>query len=520
MNWNNIISFTSFRMLGRALVLYEGIKHLRGDYMFSCIFKEGNIYKNLSGGRWMESEDGQRIKIFSPVDDSLIGEIQAQSRNDVDFAIKSARKAQKEWGKVPISERAEIIHKAARIMEKYEEEIANILAKEIAKAKSSAISEVKRTVDFMHFTAETGKRMTGETIYGDAFPGFDKTKISLVERVPLGVILCISPFNYPVNLSISKIAPALVGGNSVVFKPPTQGSISAMYLGQIFCEAGLPAGVLNIVTGRGSEIGDYLITHSDIDMINFTGSTEVGHHIAKEASMMPLLLELGGKDAAIVLEDCDLGETAQNIVKGAFNYSGQRCTAVKRVLVMDSIADELSAKIVKEVEKLTVGKPEDDAQITPLINDRAADFVQELMDDAINKGAKLLIGNKREKRYIWPTVFDNVTEDMRLAWEEPFGPVLPIIRVKTIDDAIRISNESEYGLQGCVFTKNIDKAFAVARKLEVGTVQINNKSERGPDHFPFLGIKASGLGTQGIRYSIEAMTRSKAIVINLDKDFV
>ncbi|WP_058486623.1 NADP-dependent glyceraldehyde-3-phosphate dehydrogenase [Defluviitalea phaphyphila] len=486
--------------------------------MFSCVFREGNTYKNLVNGQWLESKSGERIKIYSPVDDSLVGEIQAQSKKDVDFAIDSAKKAQKAWAQTPISERANIIHKAARIMEKYEEEIADILMKEIAKSKSSAISEVKRTIDFIHFTAETAKRMTGETIYGDSFPGFDKTKISLVDRVPLGVILCISPFNYPVNLSASKIAPALVAGNSVVFKPPTQGSISAMYLGQIFCEAGIPAGVLNIITGKGSEIGDYLITHPEIDMINFTGSTEIGHRISNKAGMIPLLLELGGKDAAIVLEDCDLDETAQNIVKGAFNYSGQRCTAVKRVLVMEEIADELANKIVEQVEKLSVGKPEDDAQITPLISNKAADFVQELIDDAIEKGAKLLIGNKREKNYIWPTVFDNVTEDMRIAWEEPFGPVLPIIRVKNIEEAIEISNKSEYGLQGAVFTKNIDKAFAIAQKLEVGTVQINNKTERGPDHFPFLGVKASGLGTQGIRYSIEAMTRSKAIVINLDKD--
>lgn len=493
----------------------------RGDRMFSFVYKEGevNVYKNLCNGQWVESEKKQRIKIYSPVDDSLIGKIQAQTKNDVDYAIECAKEAQKSWAFMPIRDRADIIHKAARIMEKYIEEIANILVKEIAKSKSSAISEVKRTIDFMHFTAETAKRMTGETIYGDAFPGFDKTKISIVDRVPLGVILCISPFNYPVNLSVSKVAPALVGGNSVIFKPPTQGSISAMYLGQIFDEAGIPPGVLNIITGKGSEIGDYLITHPGIDMINFTGSTEVGQHIAKEAGMIPLLLELGGKDAAIVLEDCDLDETAQNIVKGAFNYSGQRCTAVKRVLVMEEIADELVAKMVAEVKKLKVGKPEEDADITPLISDKAADFVQELIDDAINKGAKLLIGNKREGRYIWPTVFDYVTEDMRLAWEEPFGPVLPVMRVKSIEEAIDISNKSEYGLQGCVFTKNIDKAFAIAQKLEVGTVQINNKTERGPDHFPFLGVKASGLGTQGIRYSIEAMTRSKAIVINLDNDY-
>jgi glyceraldehyde-3-phosphate dehydrogenase (NADP+) len=328
-------------------------------------------------------------------------------------------------------------------------------------------------------------------------------------------VLAISPFNYPVNLSASKIAPALIAGNSVILKPPTQGAISALYLAEIFNQAGLPAGLLNVITGRGSEIGDYIVTHKDINFINFTGSSEVGRHISKISEMVPLLLELGGKDAAIVLKDADLELAANNIVSGAYGYSGQRCTAVKRVLVVDNIADELVDLITLKVQKLKVGKPEDGVDITPLINDKAADFVQELIDDAITQGANLIIGNKREGNLIYPTLLDNVTTKMRLAWEEPFGPVLPIIRIKDMNEGIKIANESEYGLQSAVFTENIDDAFYVAQKLEVGAVQINNKTERGPDHFPFLGVKSSGMGTQGIRYSIEAMSRPKAIVLNL-----
>ena len=216
------------------------------------------------------------------------------------------------------------------------------------------------------------------------------------------------------------------------------------------------------------------------------------------------------------MEDADLDLTANNIVAGGYSYSGQRCTAVKRILAVDQIADQLVEKIMSKMEKLTYGNPlEKDVDIVPLISSKAADFVCELMDDAKEKGAKLLVGGNREGNIITPTLFDYVTTGMRIAWEEPFGPVLPIIRVKDKDEAIEIANASEYGLQSAVFTQNINDAFYVADKLEVGTVQVNNKTERGPDHFPFLGVKASGIGTQGIRYSIESMSRPKVTVINL-----
>ena len=482
--------------------------------------KDGNTYKNLLNGKWVTSNSNNLIKVDAPHDNSYIGDIQSMTKNEVDLAFTGARTAFKTWKNSNLSERADILHKAADLLVENADTIANILAREISKDYKSSYSEVVRTADFIKYTAEEAKRLRGETLYGDAFEGSAKNKMSIVTREPLGVILSIAPFNYPINLSASKIAPALMAGNTVLFKPPTQGAISALYLIEVFRAAGIPEGVINTVTGRGSEIGDYLITHKEVDMVNFTGSSEVGRHIASIAGMIPMIMELGGKDAAIVLDDADLEDTAKNIVSGAFSYSGQRCTAVKRVLVMENVADELTALVKKELEKVKVGMPFDEGvTVTPLIDNKSADFVQSLVDDAIEKGATLVLGNKREKNLIYPTLFDNVTLDMRIAWEEPFGPILPIIRVKSAEEDIEISNKSEYGLQSAVFTSNIDKAFSVAQKLEVGTVHINNKTQRGPDHFPFLGVKSSGMGTQGIRYSIEAMSRPKAIVVNFNSKY-
>ena len=229
------------------------------------------------------------------------------------------------------------------------------------------------------------------------------------------------------------------------------------------------------------------------------------------------MLELGGKDAAIVLEDADLELTANNIVAGAFGYSGQRCTAVKRVLVMDSVADQLVKLVTEKVEKLSVGMPEEDADITPLIDTKAADYVEGLIQEAADKGAVATTPIKREGNTIYPTVFDKVTTDMRLAWEEPFGPVLPIIRVNSVDEALEIANESEYGLQSSVFTNNFPLALKIAEQLEVGTVHINNKTQRGTDNFPFLGAKKSGAGVQGVKYSIQAMTNVKSVVFDIAK---
>jgi len=479
--------------------------------------KEGLDYKYYCEGRWEESSSGKTIPIYNPYNNELVGNIQACNRDEIDRVIQCARDNIECWKETPLNKRADILRKAAKLIREWAEPLGQILMKEIGKPIKSAISEIVRTADIFEGTADFASILGGETIMGDAFEGFTREKISISYRVPLGVVLCIGPFNYPFNLTGSKIAPALVAGNAVVIKPPSQGAITPLHYGIILEEVGVPPGVFNIITGRGSEIGDYLIEHPGIDMIAFTGSSETGRNLARTAGMKPLLLELGGKDAAIVLDDANIELTVKSIVSGAFSFSGQRCTAVKRVLPMPGIADRLVDMVVGETLKLSVGDPEQNNTIGPLISSKQCDYVQGLIDDALVKGASLKCGNKREGNVLWPTVLDNVTSDMRIAWEEPFGPVLPILRISSADEAINISNKSEYGLQGMIFTENIDLAFNIAQELEVGTVQINGKSSRGPDHFPFLGTKSSGLGTQGIKYSIEAMSRPKAVVMNLSE---
>lgn len=470
-------------------------------------------YKNLVNGEWKSSE--KEITIYSPINQEELGTVPAMSQAEVDEAMQAARAALPAWRALSAVERAAYLHKTAAILERDKEKIGTILAKEVAKGIKAAIGEVVRTADLIRYAAEEGLRITGQAMEGGGFEAASKNKLAVVRREPVGVVLAIAPFNYPVNLSGSKIAPALIAGNVVMFKPPTQGSISGLLLAKAFEEAGIPAGVFNTITGRGSEIGDYIIEHKEVNFINFTGSTPIGERIGRLAGMRPIMLELGGKDAALVLEDADLEHAAKQIVAGAFSYSGQRCTAIKRVIVLESVADTLVTLLQAEVAKLTVGDPFDNADITPVIDNASADFIWGLIEDAQEKGAQALTPIKREGNLLWPVLFDQVTKDMKVAWEEPFGPVLPIIRVANVEEAIAFANESEFGLQSSVFTNDFKKAFEIAEKLEVGTVHINNKTQRGPDNFPFLGVKGSGAGVQGIKYSIEAMTNVKSIVFDV-----
>lgn len=470
-------------------------------------------YQNLVNGKWKSSE--QEITIYSPINQEELGTVPAMTQTEADEAMQAARAALPAWRALSAVERAAYLHKTAAILERDKEEIGTILAKEVAKGIKAAIGEVVRTADLIRYAAEEGLRITGQAMEGGGFEAASKNKLAVVRREPVGIVLAIVPFNYPVNLSASKIAPALIAGNVVVFKPPTQGSISGLLLAKAFEEAGIPAGVFNTITGRGSEIGDYIIEHKEVNFINFTGSTPIGERIGRLAGMRPIMLELGGKDAALVLEDADLEHAAKQIVAGAFSYSGQRCTAIKRVIVLESVADKLATLLQEEVSKLTVGDPFDNADITPVIDNASADFIWGLIEDAQEKEAQALTPIKREGNLLWPVLFDQVTKDMKVAWEEPFGPVLPIIRVASVEEAIAFANESEFGLQSSVFTNDFKKAFEIAEKLEVGTVHINNKTQRGPDNFPFLGVKGSGAGVQGIKYSIEAMTNVKSIVFDV-----
>ncbi|BAO73679.1 NADP-dependent glyceraldehyde-3-phosphate dehydrogenase [Ureaplasma parvum serovar 3] len=343
-----------------------------------------------------------------------------------------------------------------------------------------------------------------------------KNKVATYYRIPVGVVLAICPFNYPINLLISKLAPALVSGNSLVYKPSTQGSLIGIRISELVHEVGFPKGVVNCLTTEARITGDLLVTNKYVKAISFTGGPKVGNHIAEITSKISLVLELGGKDPALVLDDADFELAANEIVKGAYGFSGQRCTAIKRVFVSHKNHDLLVNLINKKVDALTVGLPQQNPIITPLINSNSLKYNLSLVEDAIKKGAivhQKIVYNEKNN-LLHPLVIDNVTKEMRVAWEEPFGPILPIITYNSIQEAIDLINQSQYGLQACIFTTNYASIEQLALQIESGTININKSSSRGPDILPFFGVKDSGFGVQGIVDAILSMTTIKGIIIN------
>lgn len=478
--------------------------------------KSPPTYKFFNGEKWTDSLSGKTTEVISPIDGHILGRIQVATTSEVDQAITRAKNAQKKWQETPMIQRAKFLHLAADWIRHHEHILTALLVKEIGKTQLEAKDEILRSSDMIDYFANEGLNLRGEELSGEAFPGYDQTKMAIIERVAQGLVLAISPFNYPVNLSVSKIAPALICGNSVVFKPPTQGTISSLYLTEIFRLSGLPDGVLVTVTGGGGEIGDYLCTHPEVDMVTFTGSSKVGKEIAQKIGMIPLLFECGGNNPALVLDDAEMETTATEIVKGAFSYSGQRCTAVKYVLGLTSTLESLLPKVVKKTkEMMKMGDPRIiENNLGPVISEEAAFEIEKRILLAKSAGAKIVYGGKREGRYIEPTILDYVRPSMEVMHDETFGPVVSFVRVKSIDEAIAIINESKYGLQASIFTSDEGAGIKLGKMINVGTVQVNSKPQRGPDHFPFLGIKGSGVGVQGIRYTLEAMTRPKPIVLN------
>lgn len=486
---------------------------------FDAIYSAGSppAYFYFDGNTWKESTSGKRTQIFSPIDNAPVGELQIVTTEEIDRVIAAAKEAQKKWEATPLNERVKIIHLAADWIRHYEAYLTELLSREIGKTAGEAKSEIVRTADLTDYFADEAQSIRGETLDSDNFPGYDKGRLAMIERVAHGVVLAIAPFNYPVNLSGSKIAPALLMGNSVVFKPPTQGGISGLHLVRIFEKAGVPPGVITCVTGGGSEIGNYLVAHKDISMVAFTGSSDVGMAIAGKAAMKPLLFECGGNNATIVFPDADMTLTAKEIIKGGFSYAGQRCTAIKYVVATQNVLDVLLPVVLEHMKDMVhMGDPREESTklVGPVISQDAAKNIEEAINGAVSQGAKVAIGGKRTNAYIEPTILTAVTPAMNIVTTEVFGPVISFIAIGSMDEAARLVNSQRFGLQACVFTKDEGAGLKFASELNVGTVQINGSPQRGPDHFPFLGVRQSGVGVQGVRYSLEAMSRLKPVVIN------
>lgn len=474
-------------------------------------------YNYLDGKDWRSSGSGKTTQIISPVDGSTVGSLQVVTTQEIDEVMERAHAAQREWEKVPLNQRVKIVHLASDWIRQFQDYLIGLMVMEIGKSYSESKSEIVRTAELTDYYAQEAQSIRGETLDSDNFPGFDKGRIALIERVPYGVVLAIAPFNYPVNLAASKIAPALLMGNSVVFKPPTQGGISGVHLARIFQKAGVPDGVITCVTGGGGEIGDYLVSHPRVDMVAFTGSSDTGDYIAGKSRMKPLLFECGGNNPAVILPDADMNLAAKEIVKGGFSYAGQRCTAIKYVLATPQVQEKLIPLVVEKMgELIHPGDPRSPHTklVGPLVSKEVAERIEHVLNDAISQGAKVVTGGKRHDAYLDATLLKDVRPEMEIVKKETFGPIVSFITVDSVDQAIDIINKSHYGLQACVFTNDEGAGLTFSSQVCVGTVQINGSPQRGPDHFPFLGVKGSGVGVQGVRYSLEAMSRLKPVVIN------
>lgn len=472
-------------------------------------------YKVLIGGKWRLCD--KKFEVTSPYDGKVVGTAQLASMEDLSKAIDSAYSAKEKMANLSAENRSDILFKAAELVEHHREDFINLIISESGKPRRWVEGEVHATIESIKQISHKARDIKGELIVDDAFT-LDKGKIGLVVRQPLGVVLAISPFNYPLFTGSTKIASAIAAGNSVIAKPASDDPLCLLMFAAVMQEAGVPDGGLNVVTCSGKDIGDTLVNSKKIHGISFTGSTWVGEFIAKNAGVKKLMMELGGKSPAIVLDDADLDIASEQVLEGALKISGQRCDSFSRVLVMENIADDFVSMMADKIRKWHMGDPSDAKTLVgPLINQKAVSKVSELVDDAVSHGATLVCGGKSDGLFYHPTILDNVNGEMKIAWEETFGPVVTVIRVNSADEAVRMSNLSEYGLDAAVFTKDLNRAMLTALRLDDGTVQVNGATSHGIGKFPFGGYKSSGFGSEGIGYTIEEMMKTKSIVLNLRK---
>jgi glyceraldehyde-3-phosphate dehydrogenase [NAD(P)+] len=484
------------------------------DY-FSEVYEDGEYprFKVFIDGKWVKTSE--KFDLISSVDESKIAEIGSVNKKDLDLAIKSANENKHKIRDMAAIDRLELVNKIRQEIENHREEIVNVLMKEAGKAYNSANGEITATIERLRLSMEDSRKIMGEYIPGD-WSSDTTRKIALVIREPLGVVLGISPFNYPVYTSIAKILPALLSGNSVIIKPPSSDPISLLMCAEIFRKVGVPAGTIQVITGSGSVAGDYLIENNGINMVSFTGSTTVGKHIAQVAGLKKIHLELGGKGTAIILDDADLDLAAKECVKGSLELAGQRCDAISRILIVNSIADRFYEKIREHLKDYKFGNPlNNGVNIGPVINEKAAERIDSMVQDAIKKGAKIITGGKYKNSYYEPTVLEDVSLESAIATEETFGPVITMIRVKDEEEAIAVANKSNYGLDSAVFTNDFYRVWRIVKALQVGNVTLNGAPSHGTAYFPFGGVKDSGAGKEGVGYSIEEMTNIKTIIFNL-----
>lgn len=472
-------------------------------------------FRLFIGGKWVKPRNGRYFSVKSPSTRRVLAEASLGSRDEALEAISEADSSRSRIRNLAAIDRIEILEAASRLLAKYEDYLVSILVSEAGKPLAYARAEVNAAMERMRLTLEEARKIYGEYIPGD-WVNDTKNKFAIVLREPVGIVAAITPFNYPLFSPVAKIAPAIASGNCVVHKPASDTPVTALLLARVLQAAGLPDGVLNVVTGSGGEVGDVFVSDQRVRAVSFTGSTEVGSKIPAKAGLKKLHLELGGKAAAIVLKDADLDLAAEKITLGVVKNSGQRCDAISRALVVKEVADELVGRLEERFRSIRFGYPwEEGVQVGPLINERALNNVAGLVEDAVSKNAVLLVGGRNHGLIYEPTLLDHVPLEARIAWEETFGPVLPVIRVSEEREAVEIANKSNLGLDSAVFTSSLYSMWRVAKTLQVGTVSVNDAPAHGVGNFPFGGVKDSGMGREGLGYSIDELTVIKTISVNI-----
>jgi acyl-CoA reductase-like NAD-dependent aldehyde dehydrogenase len=455
----------------------------------------------------------RETEVINPYDGSVVGHVPVFSEQDVRDSINRATASAPVMADMPAHQRGAILNKTAQIIAGQVDELARIMARENGKPMKYARGEASRAVDTFNFAADEARRLHGETIPLDAAAG-GVGKIGYYVRVPVGVIAAITPFNFPLNLSVHKLAPAIAAGCPVVMKPSPFTPMTVLRLKEILDEAGLPEGAFEVVTGD-ADVGAWLTTDPRIAMISFTGSPGVARQITRNAGLRRVVLELGGNAATIIDEDANIDSAVSRCVVGSFSYSGQVCISVQRIYVHRSRYDEFRQKFLAATEKLVLGDPLDDkTDIGPLITDTAAERIEKWVDDAIKGGAVVAAGGSRDGRMYRPTVLENVHEGMQIMCAEAFGPLVSLVPYDDFEQALVAVDNSNFGLQAGVYTGNLNKALRAVQRLNVGGVLINEVPTLRIDNMPYGGNKDSGVGREGPRFAIEEMTTLKMVVIN------
>ena len=477
-------------------------------------------YHNLIGGEWLPAASGKTILNINPADhDDIVGSFPASDAEDVNRAVAAAKKAFATWRLVPAPKRAEILLRAGILLQQRKEQFARDMTREMGKVLAETRGDVQEAIDEAFYVAGEGRRLFGQTT-----PSELQNKFAMSIRMPLGVCGLITPWNFPMAIPSWKMFPALVSGNTCVIKPATDTPISVYNLVQTLVDAGLPPGVVNIVSGSGSGAGSALVEHPDVRAISFTGSSEVGSHVAQRAAatFKPVSLEMGGKNAQIVLDDANLELALDGALWGSFGTTGQRCTATSRILLQKGIARKFTNEFVARARALKIGNGLDESvQVGPQVNKSQIETSAKYVDIASGEGGKILCGghalsngDHAKGTFFEPTVVGGVTPSMRIAREEVFGPVVSLIEFDTFEQAIEIANSIDYGLSTALYTKDVNRAFTAIRDLEAGITYINAPTIGAEVHLPFGGVKHTGNGHREGNGAIDFFTTWKAVYID------